>query len=79
MLLQALATFLAMAALDFVWAHYIAAVHQKHALRSAVYSAAMVAFNSLVVLSYSEDHWMTVPTVAGAFVGTFLSVWRQSK
>jgi hypothetical protein len=68
-----------MTALDFVWAHYIAAVHDKRPIMSAVLSAAMVGLNSLVVLSYSDNHWMVPPTVAGAFVGTYLSVWRQSK
>jgi hypothetical protein len=74
---QAIATFVAMAALDYVWAYYQRAVTQKAPVRAAQLSAMLIVLNAGVVLSYADDHWMILPAAAGAFIGTYYSVRRH--
>lgn len=74
---QAVATFGAMAVLDYVWADYQRAVNLKFPGRAAQLSAAIIVLNALVVLSYADNPWMIAPAAAGAFVGTYLSVRRH--
>jgi len=69
----ALAFFL-MVCVDFVWAKYTDHITQKDALRASFYATMIVIFNGLVTIGYTDDHWLLVPTVLGAFVGTYFAV-----
>lgn len=74
---QAIATFFATLALDYVWAYYQRAVNSKSAGPAAWYAALIIGLNALYLLSCNDDHWMILPAAAGAFVGTYLSVRRH--
>lgn len=76
-MLQGIATFVAMAVLDYVWAYYTRAIADKQAKKASGHAGAIVALNALVVLSYADNPWMIAPAVAGAVVGTYLSVRRH--
>lgn len=70
--------FLSMAALDFIWAKYTKAATDHRALAAANLSAALVACNVVVTLGYVTNVWLIVPTLAGAWVGTYWGVRKPS-
>lgn len=66
--------FVAMAALDFVWAKYSMACADRRAWAAPCYAALIVVFNGPVVISYVDNHWLLLPAIAGAFCGTRISM-----
>lgn len=74
MILEALATFALMFALDFAWAGYIKAVADGQAMRAAVLASALMAITGAITLSYVNNPWMLIPVALGAFAGTYASV-----
>jgi hypothetical protein len=59
---------------DFMWANYIAHIAKGNAVLSSLFGAAIYLLGSVVTINYVNDHWMLVPAVLGALVGTYLSV-----
>lgn len=74
MIASILISFFAMAALDFVFAFYTRHVMKTNAAKAGMYASLIVITNALVTLNYVADPWMIVPTVVGAFAGTWLAV-----
>lgn len=74
---KAAIVFIAMFALDFVWARYTFAMTQKRAGAAATYSAVIIGLGGASTINYVSDHWMLIPAAAGAFAGTWLAVERQ--
>lgn len=72
--MRALYVFLAVALMDYCWARYIRATAERRPLHAGGYAAGLLLVSALVVVSYVEDHALILPAVAGAFVGTYLSV-----
>lgn len=70
--------FALMALVDFVWAKYTHHLVKKEALRASLYAMMIVGFNGLVTIGFTEDHWLLIPTLAGAFVGTYCAVKLSS-
>lgn len=75
--MQALLTFVAVFAMDWVWARYIIAISGKQALWGGWYSMWVIALGGFSVLSYTSNPWMLIPAVAGAFFGTVFAVCRH--
>jgi hypothetical protein len=74
MILRGFLVFAATLAADICWAHYV-----RHAARGSRWWAALwgvgpVLAGAFSVLQYTADHWMVVPAVLGAFVGTAVGV-----
>lgn len=59
---------------DFFWAKYISTVAATSALSAANYSVAVVLLGTYVVISYVEDKRMIVPTIVGAWLGTYCGI-----
>jgi hypothetical protein len=72
--LQCLAAFSAMAALDLVFAPYIAAVAARQAVAASAWASAISFCNVFVAVSCIRDRRLIVPVVLGAFAGTWLAV-----
>jgi hypothetical protein len=72
--MKALAVFVAMTVLDFVWARYNMATTSNKAMLSALYSVTIVLLGAFSVISYTDNHVMLLPAAAGAFCGTYLAV-----
>lgn len=74
MWLKALGVFLSMTIVDFSWAVYVKAVADERIVLAGVYAMVIVFFGAFTAISYVEDKWMLVPAMAGAFVGTLMSI-----
>jgi hypothetical protein len=66
--------FLAMAALDYVWAKYTHAVTDRYINRASTYATLIILCNGFVVIEYVKDYWLLIPTAAGAYVGTWIAI-----
>jgi len=77
LVLKWLAVFATMTAGDFCWAKYTKAVTQHQRSRAAMWSAAIVACASIVVLSYTENHILMTAAIAGAATGTYLALGKK--
>jgi hypothetical protein len=76
---KAVLVFLAMFALDFIWARYTAAMVDKRPHLASVYAVGIVATNGVVVVSYTSDPWMLLPAALGAYAGTWAAVrWGKA-
>ena len=78
-LLSWLGVFAAMTAGDYCWAKYTQSVSEKKRLVAALWSAAIVSCGSVVVVSYTENHWLLTAAVAGAFCGTYLALGEKNE
>lgn len=66
--------FIAMAGVDFLYAEYTKAAADRRTYWASGMAALMIAFNAYVVTMYVGNWLMLIPTAAGAFVGTFISI-----
>lgn len=78
-MLNAILVFLATATADVFWTKYMLEVAEKRAAWAALWSAGIIGLGAFTVVSYTHDARMLVPAMAGAFVGTFLTVRRAAK
>lgn len=71
---HAVGVFSALAALDFVWAKYTYAMTARHPTLAGVYASVIILFSGYAAIGYTQNPWMLLPAMAGAFVGTWLAV-----
>lgn len=76
MMLAALMVFAATFALDYVWTKYIAAVGHKTPHLAALWSTSMIPLGAVSVLGYTQNKWLLLPAMAGAYASTWLAVAR---
>lgn len=67
------------AAVDAVWAKYIATAASGRAFAAAIWSSLIVGCGSFVTIEYVQNKWMIVPAVIGGFVGTYLMMKFSNK
>jgi hypothetical protein len=63
--------FLAAVVADVCWTMYFVEVGNKHALRAALWSGAIVACGAYSTVEYVSNHWLFLAAVAGSIVGTY--------
>ena len=71
-------TFVAMFFVDIVFAYYLKAVGNDNPTRAGFWAAVVTLLNVFAVISYTENHFMIIPAVLGAFAGTYVGV-RHNK
>jgi hypothetical protein len=71
---RALLVFLATLTADICWARYTGHAANGERWAAAWWGAGIYAFGAFTVVVYTADHWMVVPAVLGAFVGTAVGV-----
>ncbi len=75
-----IAAFIAMFLTDFFYAFYIDAVREKKALAASNWAVVVYLIASFLVISYTTNHWLLIPILAGAWSGTYAAVvWRGKK
>lgn len=74
--LQGVVVFASVAAADYAWTKYNMHSAAKHPHRAAGWSAAIIAFGAVSVVSYTTNHWLLIPALLGAYVGTYVAVRR---
>lgn len=71
---QCFAVFVAMVALDIVFALYVLTTAEKQILASSFWAAMIQVCNVFVVTCFVKDIRLVVPCALGAFVGTALAL-----
>jgi hypothetical protein len=66
--------------LDALWALYIRRSSQGKALAAASCAAVLLGLGAFNAISYLDNHWMLVPAMSGAFVGTYGTLrWERRR
>lgn len=73
-----LLAFAAVFALDWLFAFYTRRVAQGDALPAGLYAAGLYSMTGLATYLVANDLWVLPAACAGAFVGTWLSVRKDS-
>lgn len=77
-MIEWLEVFLIMCVLDFVWGAYTHALVDRSAAKAGIFSAAIMLCSGGVTINYVTNHWLLIPTLAGAFVGTYVYIrWGE--
>jgi hypothetical protein len=66
--------FVAVFALDFVWARYTRACATGTKLSAANYAAGIILLSGAAQIGYTNDYWLLLPAIVGAFGGTWCSM-----
>lgn len=69
-----LGVFIALFVLDFVWAKYTYAMTNKRAWNAGGYAGLIIMLGGFAQISYTSDHLLLIPAVAGAVLGTTVAV-----
>ena len=64
-------TFFAIFLLDVVYTYYLRCVAGDNVLGASFWSVACYILGSVAVISYTTNHWLVLPALAGAFCGTY--------
>ena len=68
-----LATFLA----DICWAKYLLGISEKNPRKAANWSAVIMLLAAITVVAYTKNQTYVLYAMAGAWLGTYLTVWRS--
>ena len=79
MICTAAIIFLAVTALDFVWARYTRYVNDAKGIHAGIAAVIIMVLGGTAVIGYTSDPWMLLPAGAGAFVGTYAAVKMGAK
>ena len=71
MIIESIITFFSIFLLDVVYTYYLRCVADNNVLGASFWSVACYLLGSVAVISYTTNHWLIIPAVAGAFCGTF--------
>lgn len=63
--------------LDVIWAKCIWSVSGDSPSVAAAWASAFYVVSTLVVLDVVKQPWMMIPAAAGAWAGTYYTVWRR--
>jgi hypothetical protein len=72
-------TFFAIFLLDVVYTYYLRCVADNNVLGASFWSVACYILGSVAVMNYTTNHWLIIPAIAGAFVGTFVGMKIKKK
>ncbi len=64
---------------DICWTKYMLGVSEKAPFKAAFWSAMIIAIGGFMVISYTQNHLLVVAAMLGAFIGTFLAVYREKQ
>jgi hypothetical protein len=71
--------FFALFLTDVCWAKYVTQVQSGAAFASSLWASALFLFGAVAVVAYTTNPWLLIPSAAGAFVGTYVSVWHDRR
>lgn len=71
--------FIATLLCDFAWTKYNLWSAAKDAHRAAAWSAAIIVFGTINVISYTANHWLVLPALLGAYIGTYVAIWWEKR
>jgi hypothetical protein len=71
---QALLVFLALFALDFVWAKYTIAMTERAAIKASGFAGVVILLSGAAQIGYTANPWLLIPAFVGAFAGTWCAL-----
>jgi hypothetical protein len=74
MIIESIITFSSIFLLDIVYTYYLRCVAGNNVLGASFWSVACYILGSAAVISYTTNHWLIIPAVAGAFCGTYVGM-----
>lgn len=72
--IQIIVAFVAMFFLDYVFALYTKKVIDEKPAQAGFFASAIVLCNAIVTINFVDNPWMIIPTLLGAFAGTWTAV-----
>jgi hypothetical protein len=69
-----LTAFVLLFVLDFTWAFYVKKVQDDNALAASGWASILLVVAGLAQIGYVNDPWLLIPSMAGAFAGTYAGV-----
>lgn len=60
--------------LDMLYAHYILALTESKAFKSAITSSIIMGMSLFGTIEIIRNHWNAIPIIIGCFCGTYLTV-----
>ena len=73
-ILNCLLVFALMFICDVIWAAYFRFINDKQAMPASICGVLIYLFGSLVTIKWMEDSRFLIPAMAGAFLGTYITV-----
>lgn len=71
-------SFGSMVLLDMIWVKYTHAMIQYRPLAAGGWAAGIAVCMAVITINYVENAWMIIPTVVGAFAGTYIATrWED--
>jgi hypothetical protein len=74
MIIESVITFFSIFLLDIVYTYYLRCVADNNVLGASFWSVACYILGSAAVISYTTNHWLVIPAIAGAFCGTYVGM-----
>ncbi len=72
-------SFSSMMMLDLIWVKYTHAMMQHRALAAGLWAMGITLCMTVMTINFVTNPWMIIPTVAGAFVGTYIATrWEAN-
>lgn len=70
--------FVLMFLVDIIWVRCVWSVNET-AFKAAAWSTAFYVVSTAVVLDVVKQPWLILPAAAGAFAGTYATVWWRKR
>lgn len=74
-----LLAFLAMFFTDIIYTYYLRAVQCESAVPAGLWAAILYILTSVVIIGYIHNPWLLIPSVLGAFLGTYVGIKYKLK
>ena len=71
---QYIITFLLVFVTDILYTYYLKAVANDKVLIASFWATACTFCAAVAAISYVEDHYMLIPSLLGAFTGTYVGM-----
>ena len=68
------AAFFGMFFTDIFYTYYLSAIQEKNAFASANWAVVVYVIASMLVIGYTNDHWLLIPAILGAWLGTYIGI-----
>ena len=72
-------TFLAVFFTDIIYTYYLKSVQHNSVWKASFWATACTATASIAVINYTENHWLLIPSLLGAFAGTWFGMKYKAK
>lgn len=77
--LKILLSFLAAFFIDVIWVKYINAVNHELASKAAFWAVLMYGCSGIITINYISQPILLIPTLCGAWLGTYMEVKKIFK